>query len=158
METFASTSIRDNLHLFLDHFGRLTPEDRYCRFFHTTSPSSIRDWLIRLTEDPDSHFLLVEKNEQEDFVGIAQLAIEDKICSAEIAISVLPECRGKGIASKLVVSAIRHAEAMGLESATYKCEPANHPCRKLYDSLGFSSKYDSEEGCITGRLILRSGR
>lgn len=152
MKTIVNQEVRQNLHLFLEHFGNLTSEDRYCRFFHTMGPSAIRSWLLEMTEVPNSNFFFVEEDEDGKFIGVAQLAIESN--SGEIAISVLPEHRGKGFASYLVSVAIKAARALSLKQVFFKCELGNRACRNLYDSLGFSSTYNQNEECIEGYLNL----
>lgn len=152
MKTIVNLAVRENLHLFLEHFGNLTPEDRYCRFFHTMGPDAIRSWLLDMTEVPFSHFLIVEEAGDGSFTGVAQLAKEDDI--GEIAISVVPNCRGKGIAYRLVSAAISTARVLGLKKVYFKCEMGNRACRNLYSSLGFVSEYNQTEECIEGYLNL----
>ena len=146
--------VRDNLVQFLDHFSKLTTEDRYCRFFHTIGPEAIRDWLLRTTEIPYSNYFFVEKNADEDFIGISQLAIDAETNTGEIAISVIPEHRGKAIATRLILETIEAAKGMGLNSVHFQCEYANHGCRRLYENLGFSAVYDPRLECIVGSLSL----
>lgn len=120
-------------------------------FFHTMGPDGIRDWLLELTKTPYTHFFITRVDQESgQFVGISQLAIDLKSNTADIAISVLPEYRNKGIACQLVTMATRIAERLKLENVSFQCEMGNRGCRALFTSLGFESKYDSTQQCITG--------
>lgn len=152
MKTIVNSLVRDNLHLFLEHFSQLTPEDKYCRFFHTVGPDAIRSWLLETTEVPNEHYFFVEEDESELFIGVAQLSIEKNQVEAEIAISVVPQARGKGVASNLILSAISFGRSLGLKKITFKCELANFACKRLYKSIGFSLDYSIPEDCIVGYI------
>ena len=61
MIVFNNVEVRDHLHLILDHFSALSPDDRYNRFFNTMGPDAIRDWILSVTENSYSHYFLLRK-------------------------------------------------------------------------------------------------
>ena len=146
--------VRDNLVQFLDHFSKLTTEDRYCRFFHTIGLEAIRDWLLRTTEIPYSNYFFVEKDAVGEFTGISQLALDPETLTGEIAISVLPEYRKQAVATRLILETIDAARKMNLKTVHFQCEAGNRGCRRLYSNLGFSAVYDPQLECIVGSLSL----
>lgn len=154
MVTVLGLNVRDNLDNFLDHFSQLTTEDRYCRFFHTTTPSAIRDWLMRVADSAANHTFIVEEDGFGRYDGIAQLAVDTSGNFGDIAISVLPNRRGQGTAKALVAESINKARLLGLRKVTFQCETGNQACRRLFEGLGFNASYDPEQGCISGHLLL----
>lgn len=154
MTMIVSTEVRDHLAQFLDHFASLTPEDRYCRFFNTLGPSAIREWLLNTTETPYSHYFFVDENQNGEFTGVAQLAVYTKSNTADLAISVRPDCRGQGLAKRLVTEAIDEARRMKISKVFFECRPYNRECKALYNSLGFTIKFDVEQLLIVGHLDL----
>ncbi len=61
---------------------------------------------------------------------------------------LLPECRGRGIAKKLMLSVIEGARALpGIELIHLGVNPANPPVVKLYESVGFT-KWGEEKHAL----------
>ena len=63
MTMLVNLLVREHLDKFLDHYYKLTPDDRHNRFFSTMGPSAIRDWVMATTERPYSHYFFVKENE-----------------------------------------------------------------------------------------------
>lgn len=156
MITILGYNVRDTLDKFLWHFNHLTAEDRYCRFFSTLSAGAIRDWLIGVVDSDQHHTFIVSEDAKGNYTGIAQLAVNTVENTADMTISVIPEVRGKGVAKALVSEAIDKARFLKLSKITFQCELGNIPCRKLYESLGFTTAYDSEQRCVNGYLIFEA--
>jgi len=153
MTMISSQMVRQHLDQFLDHFSNLTSQDRYCRFSHTMSPDAIRDWLLKLGEDPHSHYFFIEEHNNQ-FIGISQLSLNADRTIGEIGISVHPDYRGMGISQKMIKEIFLAAKDKNLSQVGFQCELGNTNCKKLFTNLGFTINYDSDEQCIKGFLKL----
>lgn len=153
MTMLVNLLVRDHLEKFLDHYSSLTPDDRHNRFFHTMGPSAIKDWVMTTTERPYSHYFFVKENEEGHFEGLVTMVVEsDKI--ANLAVSVLPQARGQGLAQKLLGEAIDTAKKMKLKKLVFECLMNNHDCKRLYTKMGFTYNYSFEQQCMLGHLDL----
>lgn len=153
MTMLVNSVAREHLHQFLDHYSNLTADDRHNRFFSTMGPSAIRDWMSSITKHPYSHLFFVKENEEGQFVGLVTMGIEsDNVAS--VTISVLPGYRGQGLAHDLMNEAIDTAKSMGMKQLSFECLLSNRDCRRLFDKLGFTCNYSSEQQCLTGHLDL----
>lgn len=144
---------RDYLPQFLDHYSNLTPDDRYHRFFHTMGPSAIRDWMLTVTERPYSHYFFVKENEVGQFDGLVMLGIEPND-QGNVAVSVLPEARGRGLGQSFIEEAIDAAKKMKLKTLVFECLMENYCSQRLFEKMGFTCKYDTEQQCMVGHLDL----
>lgn len=154
MIVFNNVEVRDHLHLILDHFSALSPDDRYNRFFNTMGPGAIRDWILSVTENSYSHYFFVEEGDDGRFIGVSVLGIIPGMNIAGIGISVLPEHRGKGVAKKLLSETIRVAKNLRVSDLEFECLLGNLESKKLFTHFGFSSHYDQEQQCVVGHLKL----
>ena len=148
------SDVRRYLPQFLDHYNKLSSTDRYCRFLNTMSPDAIRSWLMQTVDTPDSNYFFVIPDEDDWFVAVAQLFIDKYSSRGIIAISVLEEYRGKGYGKQLIKEIIVEAKKLYLSFLTFECSYSNHASRKLFESVGFTIKYNSEMQMYTGALNL----
>lgn len=75
MTMLVNLLVREHLDKFLDHYYKLTPDDRHNRFFSTMGPSAIRDWVMATTERPYSHYFFVKENEAGQFEGLVTMGL-----------------------------------------------------------------------------------
>ena len=153
MTMLVNSVARDHLHQFLDHYSNLTPDDRHNRFFSTMGPSAIRDWVMSTTQRPYSHYFFVKENEEGQFEGLVTMGIDDEN-TANVAVSVLPNARGQGLAQTLLGEAIDAAKNMKLKKVVFECLMDNNDCRRLFGKMGFTCNYSFEQQCILGSLDL----
>ena len=153
MTMMVNSDAREHLHQFLDHYSNLTADDRHNRFFSTMSSSAIRDWLISITSKPNSHFFFVKENEVGQFVGLVTIGINSED-EADVAVSILSESRGQGLAQELLNEAIDAAKAMGLKRLVFECLLGNRDCKHLFTKLGFTCNYSFDQQCLIGYLSL----
>ncbi len=147
------SDVRENLNLFLEHYQNFSSDDLYFRFFFTTGPEGIRNWLMDLDDKKYDHrFFIEEENDQ--YLGIVHLTIDRTRKDCEVAVSVIPSARNKGIASNLIENAIEYADDQFMNSVTFQCKSNNHNCRDMFKKLGFNIHYNHDEECMTGRLYL----
>lgn len=155
MTMLINSVARDHLHQFLNHYSNLSSDDRHNRFFSTMGPSAIRDWMTAITSSPNSHFFFVKETENGEFEGLVTMGIESDY-NASLAISVLSESRGKGIAQNLLNEAIHEAKKMNLKRLNFECLLSNNECKRLFTKLGFTCDYSFEQQCLLGHLDLEN--
>lgn len=151
-----NSKVRKYLHQFLEHFANPSATDRRNRFFFTINPSAIRDWLLVTTEQVGSHYFFVKENLRGQFEGVVVLGISNDGTKGDLAISILPECRNKGLGKQLLRKAINVAKDIGLDQLSFECLMSNKECQCLFQKLGFSCKYDKEQQCLIGYLNLEN--
>lgn len=112
-------------------FGALRPETRYARFFGL---------LVRLDRRTQSELARVDHVDNE---AIAALAPEGatagaagylrsgKFRSAEVAVAVADDWRGRGIASVLLKRVVARARSVGIEQFIAICVASNHTVTRL---------------------------
>ncbi len=95
------------------------------------------------TDHDDSHLAFVARRADSEVVGMAWLALVPRVprpgattrCSADIqSVFVVPEQRGKRIASALVQAASEHAVRLGAGRVTVH---SSHQAVPVYERLGF---------------------
>lgn len=91
-------------------FERLSPESRYRRFFRSLKRLSASD-LRYLTEvDHHDHEALVALDADGQLVGVARyIRSEEDPASAEVAVTVVDDWQGRGVASELLSALVRRA-------------------------------------------------
>lgn len=102
-------------------------------------PWSERSYLFEIRENDHSIPLTaIQKNEdhQEHLVGfIVVWTVEDEAHIGTIAVD--EKFQRKGIAQKLISSALQEAKDRGAEKVFLEVRTGNLPARKLYQKLGF---------------------
>lgn len=100
-------------------FERLSPESRYRRFFRPLRRLSAAD-LRYLTEvDHDDHEALVAVHDADagpELIGVARYVRSDEDpTAAEVAVTVLDDWHGRGVASELLRRLVRRAREQRVE-------------------------------------------
>lgn len=155
MKIIFSNQIRENLPFFLNHYFALSSDDRYMRFFHTMTPSAIRDWLLSYDniDNPVKTFFIVNQEETGEFSGIVQISTQKhQIDTCEIAISVIPSFQRKGLAKTLISRSLELLKALDFKEVLFSCDLQNITCRTLMEGQGFTGKYNFDEQCYNGKL------
>jgi RimJ/RimL family protein N-acetyltransferase len=137
---------------FMKHYGKLSKDDLYNRFMFTTSLYAIKDWLSTIGMCKNNHLFFIEKDENNDFVGILQTTV---INSNTIEMSLSVNIKKQGIGSALIQRAIDLFSKSEIEKIIFQCETSNIASRTLFEKMGFESKYNEYEMCITGELLLK---
>ncbi|WP_048861338.1 GNAT family N-acetyltransferase, partial [Acidisphaera rubrifaciens] len=143
-------------------FARLSPEDVRYRFFTAVRELSA-DMMVRLTQvdyDREMAFVAVRPPqagdaEGGDTVGVARLVCEADCRSAEFAVIVQPDMKGRGLASHLMRRLFDWARRRGIAEIVGQVLADNAPMLAFVRRLGFSvHRMPGEEDVMEVRLAL----
>ncbi|MGH8852167.1 MAG: GNAT family N-acetyltransferase [Casimicrobiaceae bacterium] len=116
--------IRDSL---VAHFLALPMKDRSLRFGSSLAPTVIAAYVDRIDFDRDAVFGI--HDDRLDLIGVAHMAVEDDL--AELALSVLPAHRRRGVGSALFRRAAAHARARRVPRLYMHCRSDNSSIMRI---------------------------
>jgi RimJ/RimL family protein N-acetyltransferase len=117
-------------------FERLSPESRYRRFFSPLQRLSERD-LVYLTEvDHHDHEALIARNEHHEPIGVARFVRGGDPHKAEVAVVVVDEWQGRGVATALLTQLADRARHEGVRVFTATILAENRDALGLMEALG----------------------
>lgn len=126
----------DDKRLLADAFARLSPESRYRRFFRPLKELRASD-LRYLTEvDHSDHEALVAIAGDGSLVGVARYvrsAEEPEL--AEVAVTIVDDWHGRGVATELLRALVERARAEGIERFVALVLGENRDALDLFKSL-----------------------
>lgn len=115
------------------------------------------EWLSRrLDGDLGGECFVIADAASGKYLGQCDLMMIDTIArKAELAIVLLPEARGRGIAREAVQMLVRYAfDTMNLNRVFLKCAAANERALRLYEKCGFCEEGRLREDLfIEGRYV-----
>jgi acetyltransferase len=120
-------------------FSRLSPQDVRYRFFSAIRELS-REQIARLTQvdyDREMAFVAV-RDATNETVGVVRLVCEPNERSAEFAVIVQADMKGRGLASALMRRVIEWARQKGLSEVTGQILADNAPMLAFIRRLGFT--------------------
>ena len=130
--------------------GHLSPESRYLRFF---AP------IKRLTESQLAYFTEVDHHDHEallalegggDAVGVARyIRLAGRPDTAEVAVAVVDQWHGRGVATELLRRLVERAAAEGIERFTATCLAENHDIVEVLSALGVTH-FDPPDAGVLG--------
>lgn len=138
-------------------FARLPAEDIRFRFFSPLRELS-PERTARMTQiDYGREMALIAEREADHAtVGVARLAREEDEDTAEFAIIVQPDVKGKGVATELMSRLIEWARSQGIREIVGQVLADNAPMLAFARRLGFTAHHlPGEEGVLEVRLALR---
>jgi len=132
------------------HFLALPLKDRSLRFGSAVAPTLIAAYVDRIDFERDLVFGV--RDERLAPVGVGHLAIEGDL--AELALSVLPANRRRGIGSELFKRAVSEARARRIPSVCMNCLSGNTPVMRIAQRYGMD--LITSEGDAAAHLKLQS--
>lgn len=143
-----------------DGFERLSAESRYRRFFAPMSRLSGTD-LRYLTEVDhyDHEAILATDADGEAAVGVARYVRGDDPTRAEVAVTVLDDWQGRGVATALLERLVAHAREAGIERFSALILADNEAAIELFSGLseGEPEPLRSESGHVEVEVELPRG-
>ena len=116
------------------HLLALAPLDRWARFFGKLTDEAISAYARRL--DPSHAVLIGALEPSERLVGLAEAHPTGAARTVEVAVSIDPAFRHRGLGQRLVARALTAAFARGAESAEFNFAPDNRPIVSMVRTLG----------------------
>jgi GNAT superfamily N-acetyltransferase len=133
----------------LKHFLALPLKDRSLRFGAAVAPAGIAAYVSRIDLNRDA--VLGVQDDSRSLVAVAHVAVEDN--AAEVAFSVLPEHRRRGIASALFRLALAHARSSRVSMLVMCFLLGNAPILRIAQKFGM--RVAAISGEASARLDLR---
>jgi acyl-CoA hydrolase/GNAT superfamily N-acetyltransferase len=87
---------------------------------------------------------VVQEEEKELIVGMAQYTIDEATLTADVAFVVRDDCQGKGIGSTLLDYVTYLAKKSGLQGFTAAVLMENRPMLHLFEKMGFNTEKHAE--------------
>lgn len=135
----------DSMRSYLE---RLSDHDRYMRFLRPM-PRISQSLVDALCSADGTLHTALGAFDDDQLVGVARLVcLRDDPRRAELAFSVDPSHRGRGLGRTLIQEVIRMAEQGIPESIEVYVHPENRPAACLVRSIGFTLKF--REGLLEG--------
>jgi RimJ/RimL family protein N-acetyltransferase len=118
-------------------FERLSPESRYRRFFSPLHRLSSRD-LAYLTEvDHHDHEAVIAQSDRRAPLGVARFVRSaDQPEKAEVAVAVVDDWQGRGVATALLTRLAERARSEGVHVFTATTLAENRDAIRLMESFG----------------------
>ena len=133
----------DDKDAIVSGFEQLSPESRYRRFFSPLERLSNRD-LAYLTEvDHHDHEALIAHSEEGRPLGVARYVRIDEPEKAEVAVVVIDEWHGRGVATALLTRLAERAREEGVRVFTATILTENRNAIDLMRGLGDTHRVGS---------------
>lgn len=139
-------------------FAGLAAETRYARFFAFLKQLDPRTQSELARVDHFDHEAIAAVAPDGATVGIARYVRIGKSGSAEVALAVADDWRGRGIAGMLLERVATRARAAGIEQFIAICLATNHTVIRLLSRLGPTTVGPSDAGLVELRIDLTSPR
>ncbi|MGD2083837.1 MAG: GNAT family N-acetyltransferase [Chromatiales bacterium] len=139
-------------------FTRLSPEDARFRFFGVLREPAHSE-LARFTQidyEREMAFIATrtEEHGQPETLGVARVCTDPDNLTAEFAIVVCSDLKGKGLGSVLLRKLIAYCRARGTQRMVGQVLPENRRMLALAEKHGFRPTPRPDEGVIEVRLAL----
>ncbi len=137
------------------HFLALPMRDRCLRFGMSLAPTVIAAYVDRIDFTRDAVFGVCD--DRYALVGAAHLALQNGV--AELALSVLPEYRARGMGSALFERSVAQARGRGMRRVLMRCLTGNTPVVRIARRFGMSivSGGGMSDACLALAPSLETG-
>lgn len=132
------------------HLTRLSPDDRYLRFFSSANDNYIEAYVDRiLRSEKDGLFLAYDETGEEVIgmlnIGLTRGSEHGELPEYELGISVDAEQRGKGLGYDLFKTAFNWVSALGASRIFVSCLSQNIPMQKIVKKFNIEIDYEGNE-------------
>ena len=136
-------------------FGQVAPADLRFRFLTGVShvPEETIASMARVDHDKTENFLAIDPDGS--LVGSAMVAADDKLDTAEVAISIHKDYKGRGIGWMLLGHVAAYAKARGIRRLQSIESRENHAAIELEREMGFTARaVEGEPSLVLVECIL----
>ena len=139
----------------LNHLRRLSPSDRYMRFFVALSDYALEKYVTETVNLSTSKGFGIFANDRKTLIAFAHVAneeITDIGKCAELGISVDSEFRGQGLARRLMDRTLVHCKAHDIGTLYMSCLRENAAMQHLAKSSGLNVILSHDEAIAKLKL------
>jgi acyl-CoA hydrolase/RimJ/RimL family protein N-acetyltransferase len=171
LETYKTTHTGLNLllrpvklsdeHLLKDFFYSLSNDSMYRRFVSTRTDMHHERLQPFVVIDYTKEMVIlavIQHDEKETIVGMAQYLIDDSTHTAEVAFVVRDDYQGKGIGQELLTHVTYLARKSGLLGFTAAVLTENRQMLQLFEKMGFIIEKRIESGMYELKMSFRDRR
>ncbi len=138
-------------------FAALTPEDVRFRMFaqlQSLPPAQLARWT-QIDYDREMAFIATRPGVNgPETLGVARAVADPDNISAEFAVVVRSDLKGRGLGALLMEKMLRYCRARGTREVVGEALPENTRMLQLARHLGFTVAPAAQEGAIGMRLVL----
>lgn len=139
-------------------FARLSPESRYRRFLTPVKRLTERQLTYFTEVDHQDHEALLALDDRGAPVGVARyIRLSGRPDIAEVAVTVVDDWQGRGVATELLHRLVARAREEGIERFTATCLAENHDVIELLEHLGATSLTRPDAGVLGLEIELPEG-
>ena len=130
-----------------DMVSRASPEDLRLRFFQPIRrlPEQLAARLTQIDYDREMAFISFDPAEPEAIIGVARLMADPDVQTAEYAIIVRTDWKGRGLGYALMNQLLNFAAERGIATIFGEVLRENQSMLNMARDLGFSSKPDPDD-------------
>lgn len=143
--------------LLLDAFDRLSPRSRYFRFFTSMPklPAGVVDRLIDVAATERVAVVVFELDKPDSLIGVVRYFRQPGSDEADVALTVLDDWQGQGVAGLAFDKCVEAALAEGIVTFTASTLSENGPMVRFFRRRGATTSRDPEDlGVINVRMAL----
>lgn len=132
--------------LITEHYLRLSPEDRYLRFFVSLPDAVIKDFVNKVMDlENGVAFGIMEDGELVGVGYVGKSTSEDGRVSAEAGFSIDVEYRSHGLSTLLMAAIIGYCRGAKIDMLVMSCLRENKRMQKLARNFGLRVVVDAGE-------------
>jgi len=132
--------------LILAHYLRLSPEDRYLRFFSVLGDHAITKFVQNIMDlEEGVAFGILEGGALVGIGYVGKPAVKEDRIEAEAGFSIDAEARSRGHASMLMSAIIGYCKGAGVDTLVMCCLRENKTMQKIAQNFGLRVVLDADE-------------
>lgn len=133
-----------------DLVSRASPEDLRLRFFQPIRrlPEQLAARLTQIDYDREMAFISFDPDEPEAITGVGRLMADPDVRTAEYAVIVRTDWKGKGLGYALMNRIIDHARDLGVETVFGEVLRENDAMLQMARDLGFKAAPSPDDAAV----------
>jgi acetyltransferase len=133
-----------------DMVSRVSPDDLRLRFFQPIRrlPEQLAARLTQIDYDREMAFISFDPGETGAITGVGRLMADPDVRTAEYAVIVRTDWKGKGLGYALMNRILEHARDIGVETVFGEVLRENEAMLQMCRDLGFEARTDPNDATI----------